>query len=524
MNQSQPIIAKITSIRGRVMSPIYKCDYILLNILTKDQSPLSTAINKLQAFSIPEETRKISEIITELEMLYCLIKNRWNAYQAFLTWRDDAINEDNPTFIDENNQVMDSKDALSPCQLVNNVLNQFVELTLKSYTPNRYHELIGLLSQNVAASTAVNQLREIAIHAEEAMEKDAVSIILNSVKNNPRQYKRTINSLLKHRYSFKLAPLTHDSMVAKITMLKILVVDYPRQLQKNNPLKYKEMIFPYFHNYTSMVQAELALLKVPFFLQNSTMSFEELLMNNFEVYSTLQEIHNLYAMDSERDTAIAKFMGEYPELFGVQELSQKVFTFVGAGFPLTGIILHILTGGAKINLVEYNPNIVKTTSELINILEDLSIVDKGAIQIIYANALDLEFLPILNSERVTLQSQSTKFKSFKVVFTDILDLASALPAKITRQMFEVNARSISIIRKRNVSGTSEFLYERFNDKIINSFHLVGEIAPPQQIVNQQTDFNTLIQVADPHNVNSSSLYINLASLKTNQQDYRRNTG
>ena len=42
----------------------------------------------------------------------------------------------------------------------------------------------------------------------------------------------------------------------------------------------------------------------------------------------------------------------------VCDLSKRTFTFIGAGFPLTGVILHVVTG-ARINLVDCDPEAVR---------------------------------------------------------------------------------------------------------------------------------------------------------------------
>ena len=76
----------------------------------------------------------------------------------------------------------------------------------------------------------------------------------------------------------------------RIRLLENLVVHSPVKLKSKFPDIYVEQPFLYFENYSELVTAELQLLK------------------------------------------------------NLKNLKDKKFTFVGAGFPLTGIILHIKTG------------------------------------------------------------------------------------------------------------------------------------------------------------------------------------
>ena len=294
-----------------------------------------------------------------------------------------------------------------------------------------------------------------------------------------------------------------------------MVVDFPRQLKKAYPNDYPEMVFPYFNNYMPLVQSELELLKVPFVLQNlsdqhSCKHCKNLTMNNLRLYEVLDQIYIKHTDKEMRTSAINQFVAQYPEIFGVQELAKKVFTFVGAGFPLTGIILHILTGGASINLIDKNKRVVEDVRKLINITDNLGITCKGAIQIIHADAIEVEYLRIQHAHDPIHQQYNFNHRQ---IFTDILDLASALPAETTKQILENNAKTISIIRKRNVRGASEFLYEKFTNNSNNNFCLIGEATPPQQLLSMSSDHRLVTCVSDPQNVNSSDLYINITELQ-----------
>eukprot|EP00116_Pleurobrachia_bachei_P013083 sb/3473345/ len=97
-----------------------------------------------------------------------------------------------------------------------------------------------------------------------------------------------------------------------------------------------------------------------------------------------------------------------------------------------------------------------------------------------------------------------------VVPTDILDLASALPADITAKVIAENAAFVPWIRKRNVRGMSEVLYERFELEDAK-FRMIGEITPPQCAVNGATPAHLITGLTATWNVNSCQLYMNMSN-------------
>ena len=514
MQQNESLVTKNQPISLSEIILDLEIKNIVSNISKKDIDPLATAKAKAIAFNIPYELRETKAIIENLINLHSIISPRWDAYKQHIAWQSGRVYGSNrPIFIDESGKMVYAKYALAPCNIVNTVLNEFVSLTLKIYSPEKLQELMNAIKLCHKTNFAVQELRNIAIHSEEAMEREALNLIFRVIQNNPNSYIESIENLVRTKYSLDVFNMKPKTIEIKMALLKALVVDFPLQLKNIHIDDYPEMVFPYFDNYMPLVQSELELLKVPFLLQNLNdqdfyTDYKNLTSNYLRLYKILDKIYIKHMDEQIRTAAIRQFVAQYPEIFGVQELAKKVFTFVGAGFPLTGIVLHILTGGASINLIDHNKRVVEDIRKLINITDNLGITCKGAIQIIHADALDIEYLP---TEHDTTQQQYNPKQ--RQIYTDILDLASALSAEKTRQILENNAKSISIIRKRTVRGASEFLYERFANNSNNNFCLIGEATPPQQLLSMSSDHRFVTCVSDPKNVNSTDLYINIKELQ-----------
>jgi hypothetical protein len=355
------------------------------------------------------------------------------------------------------------------------------------------------------AEEHVALLREAAIHGEEAMEQEALHLIFQIADDYPDQYLDMVRNTAIEKM-FHVSP---------VILLEALVVHLPRSLKSQHPKIYTDMPFLYFLNYSELVTAELQLLKVPAILQNSAapynfISSADLLNNNPILRSALKL--------SSKSPVIERFISSFPELFGYKNLADKVFTFVGAGFPLTGIILHIETG-ASINLIDCDENAVKTAKKFLEITEKLGITRAGAFSVILADARDVVYLPtaqlpgnIQRHDGVTCPPycpMHPEMSSKLIVPTDILDLASALSAETSAQVIKKNASLVPTIRKRNVRGVSEVLYERFilSDHESN-FRLVGEVTPPQKVLSGATPTHLVTGLTSSRNINSCQLYVN----------------
>ena len=554
--------------------------------------------------------------------------------------------EKEPTFYDETRCLERSaRYALSPCPLVNKTLSAAISLSLRAFTTPQLKSMLRAVHQKEEFSI----LRNIGIHAEEAMEQDALTLILRgvAVNNSNPHWKDMIHAMCISRQG----TTSNSPISSPVDLLESLVVDLPRYLKKHNPELYPEMPFKYFENYKELVVAELKLLSVPFILQNRAAMYSypspQCL---FDANPILKHILSQREVCAKARELVLMF----PELFGCRALDKMSFTFVGAGFPLTGIILHTLTG-ANINLVDKDETVIASARKFIALTDELSITQPGAIKLIHADASQVTYVPtrvntlecqenccenkqntIINTQnngnRVTKtiingscgnnqkvievvensrisnnnsnntsqktmntidQCSNSNSKSFGettttnsaitngrestkahnnhqnsnyekkeriIVQTDILDLASALPALTTAQVMRDNASQVPIIRKRNVRGMSEIWYERFvmsdehlstcgggdkdavlrdgsaidkyyekySDSVeygrkqrngscgINSdkgtdgggFRLIGEVTPPQMVINKATPSNLVVGLTSPININSCQLYAN----------------
>ena len=110
------------------------------------------------------------------------------------------------------------------------------------------------------------------------------------------------------------------------------------------------------------------------------------------------------------------FSGSMPNL-----LAKKV-TFVGAGLPLSGVLINIFTG-AKINLIDIDPIAMENNATFLQILHGAGIISINDFNLINANGKDL----IYSSSEGGLQ-------------TDILHLASALSNEVKFDIFKKIAK------------------------------------------------------------------------------------
>ena len=138
------------------------------------------------------------------------------------------------------------------------------------------------------------------------------------------------------------------------------------------------------------------------------------------------------------------FSGSMPNL-----LAKKV-TFVGAGLPLSGVLINIFTG-AKINLIDIDPIAMENNATFLQILHGAGIISINDFNLINANGKDL----IYSSSEGGLQ-------------TDILHLASALSNEVKFDIFKKIAKENDkhiIVIDRYVSGIYKLFYE---SKVENS--------------------------------------------------------
>ena len=465
----------------------------------------------------PHEDRTAQEVVQELIAISNELQPRWEAYQAHQVWVKDDKNGPEPTFQDEQTGLATSgKKGMSPSPRVNKSLNDFVGLTLKQFTPELQQQVLKLCEEGLALK-AVDELRQMAIHAEESMEQEALALVFEAVKRNPDTYKADVHRLARKRLGLsedvELLPTTER---ARLALFESLVVDYPRELQEAQPELYQGMVFPYFDNYEPLVKSEQVLLTTPFVMQRKGTPYhfaggaEDLLLHNPGLVEVLTYLE-------DKPAELKVFKEQHPELFGLQHLSEKVITFVGAGFPLTGVVQHIIGDGMRIQLVDYDAEAVKNAIHFIGLAENVGAVKPGQFQMVNADARDITYVPSHRCNGIVKEVNSAG-ETHYTLGTDVLDLASALPRDVTEQVMEQAAREIPVIRKRNVEGMSKLLYEEFKLPSNSIYYMAGVVTPPQKVIAGSFGKEDVTSYSLDINVNSGSVFHNRETFKVAEKD------
>lgn len=210
------------------------------------------------------------------------------------------------------------------------------------------------------------------------------------------------------------------------------------------------------------------------------------LKNYFVLTANELEMINNLNRYNKKDVKIENFSGKLPNLKG------KYVTFVGAGFPLSGISINILTG-AKINLVDIDKVQLKKAKDFLSIIAKSGII----------NIKDFSFT---HADGKTLSYSNGKIK------TDILHLASALSSDVKKDIFtsiEKEKNKDIIIIDRYVSGVFKLLYyNKIPSKEISSFKTIAKIYP-ENLYRYKKDENKDIVVKPTNiiNVNASRLLV-----------------
>jgi hypothetical protein len=248
--------------------------------------------------------------------------------------------------------------------------------------------------------------------------------------------------------------------------LKALIVNHPEQEMNRNPALPGQP-FIYLDNYIKIVDAELQLLTKP-------------------------------------------LPGDKPPLFSSEALSQQRFAFVGAGFPLTALALHLKTG-AHITLIDRDSEAIANANTLLRICDDHGIVDRGNFSLIHSDALDCAFI-----SPQFAQPSGTDLAGKVPVEVTVLDLASALPNQVTQRVIDHNTSGDIPIRKRNVGGMSKMLYQPYRHEETHSpYRTVAQVIPPSYPKEDREHVST-IGLTSSCNVNSCALL--LPKEKTMPQD------
>lgn len=473
-------------------------------------------VELMSGSKFPHEHRSAQDIVKELITISSSMQARWEAFQSHQTWTRDGMQGPEPTFQDEQTgEPISGSKGLSPSPRVNESLNDFVCLTLKQFTPQLQKHVLELCETGPARK-AVDELRQIAIHAEESMEQEGLELVFEAVKRNPDNYKTSVQGLARERLGIDQDAKLPDTAEARLALFEALVVDYPRKLQEAQPELYQGMVFPYFDNYAPLVTSELVLLTTPFIMQRSGAAYhfaggpEELLKHNPGLAQVLKHLE-------KKPDELKAFKENHPELFGLQDLSEKVITFVGAGFPLTGVVQHIITGGMQVQLVDYDKGAVANAVKFISLAESVGAVKPGKFRMLQSDARDITYVPS-NQCKEGIREQNVAGKTLFTLGTDVLDLASALPCDVTEQVMEQAAKAIPVIRKRNVEGMSKLLYEEFQLPSNSIFHVVGFVTPPQKVIAGSFAHEDVTSYSLDLNVNSGSIFHNRETFPDAEKD------
>ena len=350
--------------------------------------------------------------------------------------------------IDLNNEpTMHPIDALNPGPTVNQNLSELVgSVCLYRYD----HPIVSRVLDTLTPGEKT-QLHELSLHSEESLEKTSLQLIFSIFEHD--ECHAAAASVSRHAQE-----LLHEAGNAPLQLAKFkaLVFDTPKEYKANNPALPGEP-FIYFNNYKEIVEAEMQLL-----------------------------------------TGVAA--GASQPLIAKDNLSQQQFAFVGAGFPLTAIILHIKTG-ADITLIDIDQDAVNNAHKLLNICEQLGIVIPDAMRVIHADAQQCLFYSPQEIPPVTDKI---------AVPVTVLDLASALPTDITAKVINECTSGSPAIRKRNVYGMPQLLYPRYShDDKTSNYKLAGAVVPPYYPPNPETEA-LLMGNAGEINVNSCQLLVKKA--------------
>jgi hypothetical protein len=451
------------------------------NLLESDdlsKNIMLVAKEKIEHANIKEETRDTLFIIKDLLDIYLKLKPRLNSCKEFKLVQPNKYLGISPIFITDevSGQILSTDFVLSPCNFLNEIFSKLLDLTKQVYSPKTLTEIINLIKLNPTIKLIIKDLRHTWMYYEELIENQALNLIIKTAYSQMDFYKKHLKSIIDVKKDFLAfeMPLTNNVKI-KMALLEAIIVDLPIKFDEKKA-KNIGLFTGFVKDYYSLVHSELSMLEV------------------------LKISKGLTSCD-----------------FRLEICTTKIFTFVGAGLPISGIILHILTNGARVNLVDYNKSIVDKARELIKITELLGITQPGAIKVIHSDALNIEYIHRQNNNQVR-NNQKQSIKSARLVLrTDILDLASSLSASVTNQIFKDNAKNVHLIRKRNVYGANEILYEKFvSDN--NNFQLISKSATPQQILTQSHTDKVFTYLSSTDNINTTELYINKYCISNDKEN------
>lgn len=341
--------------------------------------------------------------------------------------------------------------SLEPSNVINKNLGSLVEICNEKYTHAETHEIFEALAP------LHKDFQDISNRAEEQMEKSAENGIFYAFNGKN-------NELTQEMISQRTQGIPQGTEQYKIATLEAIMNDIPKHLEKTDD-NFKGYPFPYLSNYVHLSLNELRLFK----LAGKEMEYRNVEYKSKDGYSV---------------------QGEIPNLKG------KTITFIGAGFPLSGLMLQIYTG-AKIKLIDMDKDACEKAENFLEICHNNGVIDKSDFEIIHGNAMDFEY----NSKN----PQNKK----DVIQTDIIQMASALPKFVKKDILS-KTNGVEII-DRYVSGLGKLLYyDKLSQKDLEgNFKIMSKIYPEPKLTEEKEDKNNDRKIPHsttaPQNINSSKL-------------------
>ena len=208
----------------------------------------------------------------------------------------------------------------------------------------------------------------------------------------------------------RVPSVNDDSKQEKTRCLENIVNNIPKTIKLEDVPQHEQFSFPYLKNYDVMAENELRLLT-----------------------------HGK----------------------NVPNLENQTITFVGAGFPLSAIMYHIHSG-AKINLVDIDPNACKRAEQFLEICHKAGVLNKNDFKVIQGNAMELKYSKNQTkdfSQNFTgVANVDENHESAKQVNTDILVFAAALPDFVkAKALANVSPKDVTVIN-RCTSEVNNLLY------------------------------------------------------------------
>ncbi len=161
----------------------------------------------------------------------------------------------------------------------------------------------------------------------------------------------------------------------------------PSKLEKLKKFRDIAAGFPYAGNYDKLINAEIQLIKDPMYP-----AF--LRVDDLPPHSETEKDSITAGIEKIKVAAsglIDVLNGSNSLEHNVEYLDNKHITFAGSGaIPATGILLHLETG-ARINLIDMDEEAITLSRRLIKNLEEIGVVEKGAINIIHGNVKELYY-------------------------------------------------------------------------------------------------------------------------------------